>query len=468
MEIRYSEGLLEAYEHRTPGSAKLNEQARQLLPSGVGSNIRYYEPYPLAIKKAQGSRVWDVDGNEYVDFSMNMGAQLVGHAHPKIVQAISRQAAQGTLFTMPHPLEREVAIQINHRFPVIEQVRFTNSGTEATMHAMRLARGYTGQDKIIKIEGCYHGAHDDVLISVKPEHIGRSGHPRYPTTVFSSRGIPDSKFEEILVAPFNDLQAIRGLLEENFNDIAAIILEPVMMNAKIILPEAGYLQGLRDLATEYNTVLIFDEVKTGCKIAPGGACEYFGVQPDLVCLAKAIGGGLPLGAFGGRADIMAEIAEGRVLHAGTYNTNPLVMKASLVTLRDLLTDDTYDEVKKLSDRLTRGYRRLMSRHKIPGHVVDISPCGAVFFTTQPVKNWRELLLHEEETLWHNYWFGMVNHGIIPQPFGFEEQWTISIQHTKEDIDQHLEAFETIAPMLGELAQELEVEESEHVHAHHSL
>ena len=172
MEIRYSEGLLEAYERRTPGSAKLNEQARQLLPSGVGSNIRYYEPYPVAIKKAKGSRVWDVDGNEYVDFSMNMGAQLVGHAHPKIVQAISRQAAQGTMFTMPHPLEREVAIQINQRFPVIEQVRFTNSGTEATMHAMRLARGYTGQDKIIKIEGCYHGAHDDVLISVK--QIGRA------------------------------------------------------------------------------------------------------------------------------------------------------------------------------------------------------------------------------------------------------------------------------------------------------
>lgn len=454
---------LETFKKRTPGSATLNAQASQFLPNGVGSNMRFYEPYPLAIERAQGARVWDVDGNAYLDFGLNMGAQLIGHAHPKVVEAVSKQATQGTMFCAPHRLEMAVAKEINRRYPNVEMVRFTNSGTEATMHAMRLARGYTNADKVIKMEGCYHGAHDDVLISVRPEDIGRSGHPRYPATVFSSRGIPDSTLEEILVAPFNDLDAIKELLEENFNEIAAIILEPVMMNAKIILPEAGYLQGLRDLADEYNILLIFDEVKTGCKIAPGGACEYFGVQPDLVCLAKAIGGGLPLGAFGGRADVMNEIAEGRVLHAGTYNTNPLVMRASQVTLTEILTDDSYRYVKGLSDRLVKGYRRLLSKHQIPGHLIDISPCGAPYFTTEPITNWRELLQEEEETIWHHYWFGMVNQGIIPQPFGFEEQWTISVQHTKDDIDRHLEAFEAIAPELSELARLLAKEEAETAH-----
>ncbi len=450
---------IEVFKQRTPGSAKHIELASERIPAGVGSNLRYYDPYPLVIERAEGSRIWDVDGNEYIDFAMNMGAQFIGHANPKINEAITKQAPLGTMYTMAHQLELGLAEELHRRYPMLEQVRFTNSGTEATMHVLRVARSYTNNDKIIKIEGCYHGAHDDVLISVKPELIGRSGHPKYPATVFSSRGIPDSKLEEVLVVPFNDLDSVRDLLEENFNEIAAIMIEPVMLNAKIILPDPGYLQGLRKMADEYNILLIFDEVKTGCRLAPGGACEYFDVQPDLVCLAKAIGGGLPLGAFGGRADVMAEISEGRVVHAGTYNTNPLVMRAGLTTLTEILTDEVYDQVTSLSGRLAEGYRQTLNKYHIAGQVVEISPCGAVAFTDKSFKNWRELLLHENEPLFDTYWFGMVNEGIIPQPFGFEEQWSISIQHTEADIDQHIEAFEKIAPQLAETAKALEAAEA---------
>jgi len=439
---------MKIYLERTPKSAELYERAKRVIPHGVGSNVRLINPHPIFVAEAKGTRIKDVDGNEYIDFSMNYGAQMVGHAHPKIIEAITDQATKGTMYTMPHPMEAELAEEIQRRFPCMELIRFTNTGLEATMHPLRVARAYTGKDKIVKIEGCYHGAHDDVLISVKPELVSKAGHPRFPAPVPSSTGIPKSTLDIVLVAPFNDLEAMREILEENFNEVAAVLIEPVMMNCKVIPPDDGYLQGLRDLTREYNILLIFDEVKTGVKIAPGGACEYYGVEPDLVCLGKSIGGGLPLGAFGGRREVMEEIGPGKVSHAGTYNSNPLVVRAGLVTLREILTAEAYQHVNRLAQMLKDGYTQIIAEYDLRAYISQVGPIGAIFFSGQRIRNWRDFCRFDNRELWINYWFGMVNEGVIPHPWGYDEQWTVSVQHTESDIQAHLEAFRKVAAMLA--------------------
>jgi glutamate-1-semialdehyde 2,1-aminomutase len=301
------------------------------MPLGVSSNFRSYEPYPLFIARAQGGKVWDLDGNEYVDFNLCFGALMAGHCHPAVMKAVQQRLELGTMFGMPHEMERELAEEICARFPV-EQVRFANSGTEATMHAIRLARGVTGRDKIIKMEGAYHGVHDSVMVSVKPkrEHWGDA---KSPNPVPASGGVPAASVQNTLVAPFNDLQAAEKIFTRYPDEIAAVIVEPIMMNVGICMPQPGYLEGLRDLTKRYGALLIFDEVKTGAKLARGGACEYFGIKPDLVCLAKSIGGGFPLAAFATSKTVMDAIAQHKVFHAGTYNTNPVVMAAGLAVFR---------------------------------------------------------------------------------------------------------------------------------------
>ena len=287
------------YRRRTPRSAELFERARHAMPLGVASSFQAYDPYPLFMTDARGSRITDADGNEYIDFDMAFGVLAAGHSHPILAEALQHRVANGTCYTFPVEDGIALAEEIKQRFDA-DLVRFSNSGTEATMDAIRVARGYTGREKIIKFEGGYHGHHDDVLVSIQPPREAM-GPIEQPETVPASAGIPRSRIAETVIAPFNEPEILAAILEANHDEIAAIIIEPVQFNIGVVPPKPGYLERVRELATEHGIVLIFDEVKTGVVLAWGGAFEYFGVKPDLFCLAKSIGGGIPIGAFGGRS-----------------------------------------------------------------------------------------------------------------------------------------------------------------------
>lgn len=441
---------LERYQARTGKSRQAHQRALASLPLGVASNFRYYEPYPLFVATAQGVRLTDLDGNEYLDFNLCFGALMAGHCHPAVQKAVIGRMQTGTMFGMPHELEAELAEELCRRFPM-EQVRFGNSGTEVTLHALRLARGFTGRDKIIKVEGAYHGVHDTVMVSVKPRRE-QAGDPTAPTPVPAGRGIPAATVENTLVVPFNDLGALERMFDAHPGQVAAVIVEPIMMNIGVCMPEEGYLQAVSKLCAERGALFIADEVKTGVKLAWGGACEYFGLKPDLVCLAKSIGGGLPLAAFGGRREVMQAIAEHRVFHAGTYNTNPLAMAAGLATLREVLTPEVYPRVRRLNQMLLDGYQQLLTQTGLEAYVVGAGANGALMLAQRRVRNYRDWL-EVDQPLWRHYWFGMVNRGVLAQPYWWDEQWTISVLHSEEDIRRHLEAFSDLAPHLAQAQKE---------------
>lgn len=437
---------LKQFEERTPRSRKAHQRALDTMPLGCGSNFRYYEPYPLFVAEAAGGHLRDLDGNEYVDFNLCFGALMAGHSHPAVQRAVESCLHKGTMYGMPHELEAELAEELCRRFP-IEQVRFGNSGTEVTMHALRLARGFTGRDKIIKIEGSYHGAHDAVLISMKPAREA-AGDPNAPTPVPTGKGIPAATIQNTLVVPFNDLEALERMLGRHRGQVAAVIVEPIMMNVGICMPADGYLPGVSRLCAEYGALFILDEVKTGVKVAWGGACELFGIKPDIVCLAKSIGGGLPLAAFGSRREVMQVIADGRVFHAGTYNTSPLVMAAGLATLREVLTPDVYPRLQRFNQMLLDGYQQQLSETGLEGHVVGAGVNGALIFTPHPIRNYRDWL-EVDQGLWKHYWFGMLNRGVLAQPYWWDEQWTLCVAHTEQDIRHHLDAFADLVPHLAQ-------------------
>jgi len=441
---------IETYERRTPKSRTALENAQPWMPLGVSSNFRSYEPYPMFIAEAKGTRVRDLDGNEYVDFNLCIGALMAGHSNPLVVAAVERQLKKGTMFGMPHEMERELAQEICARYPV-ENVRFGNSGTEVTMHAIRLARGYTGREKIIKFEGCYHGVHDAAMVSVKPKE-DKWGSISAPNQVPASAGIPQAVVENTLVATFNDLPSVESLFERLRQQVAALILEPVPMNIGICRQRPGFLQGLRDLCTQHGALLIFDEVKTGAKLGRGGASEYFKVRPDMVCLAKSIGGGFPLAAFGASKKVMDLIAEGKVFHAGTYNTNPLVMAAGLAVLREVLTPQNYERINKMSKRLISGHNEIIKKSGLTAYAIGVCANGAVMLYPKEVRNYRDWTQIDLD-LWRHYWFGMVNRGVLPTPHWWDEQWTISVAHTDADIEKHLEVFAQVAPALASAQQE---------------
>jgi glutamate-1-semialdehyde 2,1-aminomutase len=351
---------------------------------------------------------------------------------------------------MPHDMEWQLAEEICNRFPV-EMLRFGSSGTESTMHAIRLARAATGRDKILKFEGGYHGLHDAALVSVKP-HAPEFGDVHAPTSVPGGLGVPKASLANIPVATFNDLASVELRFKENPGEIAAIILEPIMMNVGLCMPQPGFLEGLRELATKNGALLIFDEVKTGAKLGWGGASEYFGVKPDMICLAKSIGGGFPLAAFGASAAVMDLISQHKVFHGGTYNTNPVSMAAGLATFYEVLTRENYALVEKLGKKLTEGYRGVIAKSGLQAYVISAGANGALMLYPREIRNYRDWITVDTE-LWRHYWFGMVNRGVMPQPYWWDEQWTISVQHTEADIDKHLAAFEDVAPALAAAQQE---------------
>jgi len=431
---------LDRYHRQHVRSLDMYRRAEAVLPLGVSSNFRTYEPYPIYIQRAEGGLMWDVDGREYVDFSMCFGALMVGHSHPVMVEALAKAASEGTLYGMPHDREIRAAELICARFE-LEQVRFTNSGSEATMHAIRVARAYTGRDKVVKFEGGYHGGHDTVLVSVKPPR-SKLGHPNQPRRVPQGQGIPALSLENTLVAPFNDIVATRALLERHADAVGAIILEPVMMNVGVIAPRDGFLPQLRELCDEFGCLLIFDEVKTGAKLAWGGARQHYGVKADIVCLAKAVGGGLPLGAFGARREIMNEIALHRSFHAGTYASNPLATTACVTALERILTPEIYPRATALGEALAEGHNRIIKKYGKPWCAVNVGTNGTVFWRRTPPTNYREWLDQDFDAFWR-YWHMNLNRGVIPQAQCYDEQWTVSVQHDERDVERMLRVFDEI-------------------------
>ncbi|MDP9146958.1 MAG: aminotransferase class III-fold pyridoxal phosphate-dependent enzyme [Acidobacteriota bacterium] len=438
------------YEKRTPKSAEAHKRALKRIPLGVASNYRAYDPYPLFVKNGKGSKIHDIDGNEYIDHNLCFGALMAGHGHPAVVKAIEGVLQVGTTFGMPHDMEWELAEEICARYPV-EMVRFGSSGTEVTMHACRMARAATKRDKILKFEGAYHGLHDTALVSVKPK-AGEYGDPNAPTSVPGGMGVPKASLDNVVIASFNNLPSVENRFKQHPGQIAAIILEPILMNVGLCMPQTGFLQGLRDIATKNSALLIFDEVKTGAKLGWGGASEYFGVKPDMICLAKSIGGGAPLGAFGASREVMDLISQHKVFHGGTYNTNRISMAAGLATFREVLTRENYAHVDKLSKKLAEGYRKTVAKVGLQAYVASAGVNGALMLYPQEIRNYRDWTAIDVD-LWRHYWFAMVNRGVLAQPYWWDEQWTISVQHTEADIDKHLAVFEEIAPALAHAQQE---------------
>jgi glutamate-1-semialdehyde 2,1-aminomutase len=449
-----------AYRARTPKSAALHERARRAMPLGVASSFQAYDPYPLFMTDARGSRIWDADGNEYVDFDMAFGVLAAGHSHPILAAELERRVANGTCYTFPVEEGLLLAEELKRRFGA-DLVRFSNSGTEATMDAIRVARGFTGREKLLKFEGGYHGHHDDVLVSIQPPRDAM-GPMEAPHTVPATAGMPRSRVAETVIAPFNEPEILEQILERHRGEIAAIIVEPVQFNIGVVPPEPGFLERVRELATAHGAVLIFDEVKTGVVLAYGGATEYFGVQPDLACLAKSIGGGIPIGAFCGRGEVMGAIervpersAPGvgiehstlaggatRVAHLGTFNGNPLSMTAGLTTLTRILTRDVYPRLHALADRLTAGTGAVVREFGLPGYAINVGPKGCVMFTPERVTNYRTFIGLDSD-LWAAGFYFLANRGILLPP-GPDDQWTLSVQHTDEEVDRHIATFRDFA------------------------
>ncbi len=383
-------GFYEDYAARTPKSAAAAKRAQAVIPGGVGSAIQFWPPYPIYVDDSRGAYIWDLDGNKYIDYSMCYAAMVAGHANPVINEAIKEQTERGILYGMPGESATDLALEIQRRYPVIDMIRFTQSGVEATMYAVRLARAATGNMGILKVEGAYHGANDMLLVSTAVPSDVAAGPAWMPSSVVESAGIPDGAWQHTYVVQFNDLESLEYQLKKHEGDIACFILEPCMTNGGVIPPDTGYLEKVRELTKRYGVLLIFDEVKVGCRIAAGGACEKYGIEPDLVTLAKAIGGGTPLGAFGGKRELMNMITPlGPAVHFGTYNANPLTTAAGLACLRKVLTKDTYRKMDRLGNKYAAGLKEIIERLGLPACVTHEGPLGGIQFVPEIPHTYRQ-------------------------------------------------------------------------------
>jgi glutamate-1-semialdehyde 2,1-aminomutase len=422
------------YVERTQGSQRATERARKVMPLGVPSSFQAYDPHPIVVRRAQESWMEDVDGNRYIDFDMGFGALFPGHCHPAVRQAVERQLDNGTLFVTPCEMNAEVAELLGARYG-LPMWRFTNSGTEATMDAIRVARGVTGREKIVKVEGGYHGHHDEVMISMKPP-VSEAGPADSPRGIPATAGITRGVLSDTRVVPYNNLEALERVLQAG--DVACFIVEPVMENIGICKPQPGYLQGVRDLTRKYGTMLIFDEVKTGITAGWGGATGVLGVQPDLVTLAKCIGGGLPLGAFGGTRECMDQITAGKVLHLGTYNGNPLCMAAAKAVLAEVCTPEATEATIARNRLLLDACDRIIAAAGLPAHTVQFGAKGCVTWAREPIANYRDYKATDFDLAFAQWMHG-INRGILLPP-GLDEQWLISVLHTDADALRYAEVF----------------------------
>ncbi len=423
-------------------STKLFEKAKALMPGGVNSPVRSFKSVggtPHFMAKGDGPYVFDVDGNRFLDFTASWGPLILGHSHPKIKDAIINAVEQGTTFGTPTERENLLAQMVIDAVPSIEKVRFVNSGTEATMSAVRLARGYTNRDLIIKFEGCYHG-HGDFFLSNAGSGLATFDQP-------SSPGIPKAVVESTITVPYNDLNAVRDAFKANPKDIAAIILEPIAGNMGVVSPSDGFLLGLRDLTTEFGAVLIFDEVITGFRVAHGGAQERFNVLPDLTTLGKIIGGGLPVGAYGGKAEIMAHISpEGSVYQAGTLSGNPISMAGGIATLKELNTDGLYEELEEMGSYFADGLRQVAAENNMPIKVNQFGSMVGLFFTDSDISNFTHVANSEIET-YNSLHRHLLDNNIYFPPSGYET-FFVSTAHSKEHIDEVIRVFGEFCARLG--------------------
>ena len=426
---------------RQPESAVLAARARNVLAGGVTSNWQITEPQPVWLSHGAGAKVYDADGNEYVDLHGGYGAALAGHAHPAIVAAVREQVGRGTHFAQPTENAIVVATELARRWG-LPRWRFANSGTEATMDAVHLMRSYTGRDLIIKVEGGYHGHHDSVQVSVLPSPE-EAGPRERPNQVPSSTGIPAAITGLTLVATFNDLDSVARLLSEHPGRIAGMIVEPVMMNAGIILPLPGYLAGLKDLLHSGGALLTFDEVKTGLTVGPGGVTALSGVTPDLVCLAKSLGGGVAVAAVGGTAELMEHVARGDYEMVGTFNGNPLAMAAARAMLTEVATEAAYRHIDGLRVRAAEGIGAVIDELGMNGRVVTAGAKGCVVFGAGEVRDYREFLAIDD-SMSHAHWLFQHNGGVFLPPWGKVEQWLISVQHDESDINRLVANFRSFA------------------------
>lgn len=416
-------------------------EAIHLMPGGVNSPVRAFKSVdmdPIFMESGKGSKITDIDGNTYIDYVLSWGPLILGHSHPDVVTAIQKVAESGTSFGAPTLIENKLANLVMERVPSIEMVRMVSSGTEATMSALRAARGFTGRDKILKFEGCYHG-HGDSLLIKAGSGVATLGLPDSP-------GVPESVAKNTITVAYNDLESVRAAFEQYGDDLAAIIVEPVAGNMGVVGPEPGFLEGLRELCTSNGTVLIFDEVMTGFRVGYNCAQGHFNVIPDLTCLGKVIGGGLPVGAYGGKLEIMSQIApSGPIYQAGTLSGNPLAMTAGYETL-SRLTPETYETFNKRADQLEAGFREAATKYQIPHTVNRAGSMIGFFFTNETVVNF-DLARTSDLQLFAKYYRLMAEEGIFLPPSQFEGMF-LSAAHSEEDIAKTVEAFHKVFAQLA--------------------
>lgn len=441
---------------RTKKSGEVFKKTKDLVPFGVSSNYRALDPYPLYFKAGRGSKLIDADDNEYIDYNLAFGVLVAGHMHPKLTEVVEERLKNGVILGFEYEKIYVLAEIIKKRFNV-DMVRYSSTGLEATLHAIRLARGYTQRDKIIKFLGMYHGSHDFFLVATKP-NLYAAGHVKRPAKVPSGPGVSKAALSEVLIAQYGDLESVEYLLKENPEDVAAIILEPVAMNIGMIIPSKEFMHGLRKLCDEYGIVLIFDEVKTSGKMYHGVE-EYFGVKPDLKTMAKAIAGGFPLSVIGGKKEIMENYGPGLIPHAGTFNSNPLSIDASIVTLSEILTKEAMDKSIRLNQDLVKAYKDILTDNHVENQVVSFGNSATVFFSDHEIHNWHEFLKYQHVGKWWTYFVAMMNRGVVPTAPGYDEQWTVSVQHTEDDIQKTINYLNEVAPLLSEKIPDFKIIEA---------
>ena len=429
---------------RIPQSLARAAEASEVLAGGATSSWMISRPAAVWVSHGVGSRVWDVDGTEYVDLHGGYGVMVAGHANPAVVEAVQRRVTQGTHFAQPTDDAIVVARELSERFG-LPLWRFGNSGTEATMDAIHLMRAITGRDEIIKIEGSYHGHHDAVMVS-QWRNLASLGPADHPHRV-ASAGVPQSMADLVHLVPFNDLAALERVLHANRTKIGGMIMEPMMMNAGIIPPDPGYLEGVRELTRRYGVLLAFDEVKTGLAVHPGGVTGLFGVTPDIVCLAKVLGGGVPCGAIGGTHEVMSAIVDGRYDQVGTFNGNPLTMAAARAMLTEVLTDAAYRQAATRSQTMFERAMASLERHRVPGYGYAFSFKGSLVFNDTPARNCRDFLAMDTG-LSHLHFLVQHNGGVFMAPWGKSEQWTISPLHGDADVDRFCANVERFAELVA--------------------
>jgi glutamate-1-semialdehyde 2,1-aminomutase len=433
----------ETYRRTTPRSQELHERAVAVMPGGTTRTTTYFPPYPLYIERGEGCHVWDADGTERLDMLGNYTAMILGHAHPKIVEAIQHQAARGTGFAAANPVEVELATLLCERVPSLDAVRFCNSGTEATMFAMRLARAFTGRPKIARVEGGYHGTHDYAEVSTHPV-VDDAGPADAPVAVPDSIGTPEWALENVVVLPFNDADAAEAIIRRHAASLAAVILEPIIGAGGVIAARPEFLQRLREVTSELGILLIFDEV-ISFRVGPGGAQEMYGVTPDLTTLGKIIGGGLPVAAFGGRADVM-ELLDPRhepsLAQGGTYNGNPLGMAAGLACMREL-TPDVFAELNRKGERVAEQLSEVFASHGVPAQINGVGSLLAIHFSERPVVDYRAVAASDKNRM-RDFFLGLVNHGVLMAPRGMG---AISTPMDEDVLQRYVDAVDEV---VGEL------------------